>query len=546
MTDSLLSQNESKVNRLDPPHDLTLANNERVVEASAPWMSLAGRDPATKGDQLDRQTSELLSYVQQQNDEIDARQAELNAKLARLDNELRAARLTTGLDNGTDLLASAGKGATEESSTDATTEVTTEKSSGMAAASEVTPSQDSLTSGSGIVLDEVTAGESTNVATDAPPSASAAEDAVSVQRNVDSTFQEFEEVERLVAQFTGSSDDSNSEVPADSGMVAETQIVEPQVAETQIVETQIVETQVIDTLDNSHSQPERIADSGMYLREDSAHVERRDVPANEPAPTEIREQLEASPSISDDRTETNPSTDISEPQPAVTENVERPASTNVPASNVTGSWTEKPFPALLGDAKLGSRDLAADDIQAMASSLEASEMESERRLLAERKVELDRRKETLQRMQDETQALHREALEMRLVTEQLWIEISGKAPTANVESLMETLKSRLNEQYESHQKTIDQRKAEMQGLQELVEQKQANVREQSVKLQQWVESRHDEIKSYAAEVDAREALLDRREHRMAEEFSKWEAQRSAYQSQLQSLLSKLNLQGIGE
>jgi chromosome segregation ATPase len=203
------------------------------------------------------------------------------------------------------------------------------------------------------------------------------------------------------------------------------------------------------------------------------------------------------------------------------------------------------FPSVLTSNNLSRVDSGAD-IQAMASSLDASEMESERRLLAERKIELDRRKSVLQRMQDETQALHREALEMRLTTEQLWIELSEKAPADHVNELLASLRGRLDEHYTAQQKTIGDRKSELVDLKQLIEAKQEDIREQSSKLQEWVESRHDEIKSFAAEVDAREMLLDHREHRMREEFAKWEAQRGSYQQQLQGLLQKLNLSGIGE
>ena len=216
-----------------------------------------------------------------------------------------------------------------------------------------------------------------------------------------------------------------------------------------------------------------------------------------------------------------------------------------PAETNESSRRIDSFPEMLNSSHLSRLDSGVD-IQAMASSLDASELESERRLLAERKIELDRRKAVLQRMQDDTQALHREALEMRLVTEQLWIEISEKAPADHVTELLGTLRGRLDEEYKAQQQVVDDRKDELVELKDLIEGKQEDLRDQSRKLQEWVESRHDDIKSYAAQVDAREMLLDRREHRMQEEFSKWEATRNAYQQQLQSVLAKLNLNGLGE
>ena len=105
MTKSVISQNESKSNRVDPPHDL-LSLAEADAESTNLWLAYAGRDPDSMAQQVDRQANELISYVQDQNREIDERQAELNAKLAQLDNQLRNARLLTD-ESGIDLLADA-------------------------------------------------------------------------------------------------------------------------------------------------------------------------------------------------------------------------------------------------------------------------------------------------------------------------------------------------------------------------------------------------------------------------------------------------------
>lgn len=534
MSDSVLSNREAKLNRLDPPHDLLLEESpEKVTEpAAVAWMSMAGRDPSATVGQLDRQTSELLAYVQQQNDEIDARQSQLNARLAQLDNELRAARLKSGVDSGTELTSN--------------------------------PTVSDSLQDSGISLDELDSSLDSSLATDPsnepedPPAKAAAGEGETTGTG---HFQEFDEVERLVAQFTGedvghdaaaaskpkiesthvsagmsaeteqkvateSLDESPNSLlsglnhmPANESDVAEMLVVEPQISQAEIIEMQVVDTLnlasddvAVATADHSASKS-----TAMELADPGS-----DEVANNSAPNK------SAPNKSDaDKHHTSARMlrfDASED-----------VLTDVPSAEQD--------PISLDPFGLSK---AASSIDEMASSLAASELESERRLLSERSIELDRRKSMLQRMQDETQAMHCEALEMRLATEQLLIEISGKAPTINVQELLERLKSRLDEQYQEQQATIDGRKAEVDAALDLIESKQTQVRQQSLKLQEWVESRHSELKSQAAEVDARSIMLDRKEHRMREEFSQWEAQRGAYQQQLQSLLSKLNLSGIGE
>ncbi len=435
-------QSEVKARRLDPPHDLMLAN--RGDEPAPPWMAIAGLDPEAAGDQLDRQTSELLAYVQQQNDEIDQRQEELNAKLAQLDNELRTARLRTAREAGMELATDST--ATEGSAVDA-----------------------------GIALDGMSESEDEGIGMTAMREPE--KPGKSSGRNRPTAGGEFEEVEELVAQFSG--DSASSQSTGSSASVSKHDSNDSRMASADL-SGQHDPKPSLQTADKSAAKRATAMQSDRKkFRVDMAHQ-----PANQSLGSDV-----------------------------------------VPLADSIDGRT--------------ATDLDLE-LQAMASSLDASELESERRMLAERKNELDRRQATLQRMQSDTQAMHREALEMRLVTEQLWVEISDQAAPEHVQELLNSLRARLDEHYAEQQSGIDNQASELVTLKETIEQKQEELRSQSAQLQQWVEDRHDEIKSYAAEVDAREMLLDRREHRMHEEFSKWEATRNAYQKQLQGILKNLD------
>ncbi len=101
ITNPTSTHSEMTSTRIDPAHDLPVND---AASGPTPWLALAGRDSSQTSDQLDRQTNELLADVQRQNQEIDSRQAELNARLAQLDSELRAARLQSTEKTGDDLL----------------------------------------------------------------------------------------------------------------------------------------------------------------------------------------------------------------------------------------------------------------------------------------------------------------------------------------------------------------------------------------------------------------------------------------------------------
>lgn len=403
---------QGKQNRLDPPHDLMVA----PAEEPSIWMSLAGRDPATAVDHLDRQTSELLAYVQQQNIEIDARQSELNAKLAQLDNELRASRLKSVQEGGADLSRS-----------------------------------DS-------------ASQEPMVTTSNAPS----------QRARPSEFQEFEEVEKLVAQLT----------------------------------------------DSPKNSDRNLAEVAERPRADADRLSHPARPDREPV------RLGRVAASAGDVLATDAQTD-------------HHLNPHALASSETRSQSTLDDPLSVASIN----DLRTQtDMAKLVHSLDTSEIETERRLLAERTVELDRRKAVLQRMQEEIQKQHAEVLEARLATEQLWREIVDKTPADQANELLHALQDRINEQYAAQRKAVEARRNELVELKETIKSQQQEIREQSEKLHEWIVSRHGDLTSFSAEVDARAAFLDRREHRMREEFSKWEVQRDSYQQQLRGLLEKLNLQ----
>ena len=436
MTESVLPHETRKSNRVDPPHDL-LTTAENAAGESNPWMVYAGRDPESMTDQIDRQTSELMSYVKDQNREIDARQAELNAKLAQLDSQLRNARLRQVDDMGADLLANVECRADDQPAV--TTEENTKSSTTELEFAEL-----------GFAADQVS-----NMV-------SQSEDPLAAE-----SPSEFDEVDRIVAQFTDS----------ELREVSDDELWEPELEPPPVMTAE---------------EPRR---DGNHIQDDASQVEA---------------ETSATPTAS-------------------------PVADNSPAASKRDA-----FPDLLAGSHLGRVDstLVSDD------QLDSDAVAAERRILAERKLDLDRQQSVVNRLQEETQALHREALEMRIVTEQLWAKLSKTTSPAKLKELIGSLRSRLDQHYAREQETLESRKQEISGLQSVLEEKQQSIRQQSTRMQEWFASREQDIRTYANEVDARAALLDRREHRLESEFAKWEAERRSYEEQLQGLAQRIQLSGI--
>ena len=427
MSDPLLPQPmDAKLNRLDPPHDLMSS----TADPATSWLAMAGRDPASASDHLDRQTSELLAHVQQQNEEIDARQSELNARLAQLDNELRAARLKSGLDGGTDL------------SRDGTS----------------LPHDPSRSDPESIDADRPA--DDGAVTSQAPEAVGGPTE-----------FPEFEEVEKLVAQLSGSQEASDS-ATAEVSASAATNSVEQQAKTTDRLRRPLAVTKHVTTRpDPNATQP--IADSSV---------------AEQPS-------IEAS---------------------------------------LSGRPRER---------AVAEPSCTEGEIDATFQRLDAGDLESQQRILAERTIELNRRESLLHELHGKVKSLYAEALESQLATEQLWNKIVAGAGTSEEEAhdSLSTVRQQLDEFYVKEKQTLNDQKAELIRLQNSVEERRAEVNSQSGTLRDWMQSRHQQLTTFAAEVDERATLLDRREHRMRQEFSQWEAQRRAYQEQLHGLLKKLGM-----
>ncbi len=149
------------------------------------------------------------------------------------------------------------------------------------------------------------------------------------------------------------------------------------------------------------------------------------------------------------------------------------------------------------------------------------ELDRNRQLLQHRKQELDRRRATVEKMYDETQAMLREALEMRIVTEQLWADLSKTTAPATLTKSVSQLHRRLTEQYEKHHQSLSLRQAQLNELKDQLSKKQQILRCRSKQLKRWTEERYQEIESQTLRLLARKNELAAKEEEMKAEFNRW-------------------------
>ena len=83
-----------------------------------------------------------------------------------------------------------------------------------------------------------------------------------------------------------------------------------------------------------------------------------------------------------------------------------------------------------------------------------AELEEQRRAVARRSEQLDRSRAALEQFRGELGQLHRETLEIRLATEELWVQLSGVAPPAALIQSLGGIRNKLAEHYRSAQSEL--------------------------------------------------------------------------------------------
>ena len=109
--------------------------------------------------------------------------------------------------------------------------------------------------------------------------------------------------------------------------------------------------------------------------------------------------------------------------------------------------------------------------------------------------------------------MHRETLEIRLATEELWIKLSGAVPPAALTHSLGRIRNRLADQYRLANAELLEQKKELESIRDqLVEQYQKLV-EQKQQFERWMDARQEESQQQASMLIAREqAILQQQTH----------------------------------
>jgi chromosome segregation ATPase len=143
--------------------------------------------------------------------------------------------------------------------------------------------------------------------------------------------------------------------------------------------------------------------------------------------------------------------------------------------------------------------------------------------------QLDHRRAVLEQSQQDVTALHREALEMRLATEELWAQLTGAVPPAELHEALGETRARLAGHYRLASAEIEARKAELQALRDDLAAQHDRLREQVAESEAWAAGRLDELRQREAAIESSRAELEKLRTEQQRQFAQWRGQRERWE-----------------
>jgi len=168
----------------------------------------------------------------------------------------------------------------------------------------------------------------------------------------------------------------------------------------------------------------------------------------------------------------------------------------------------------------------------------SEELERRRQAIQRRSEHVDQCRLALQQLRSELGRMHRETLEIRLATEELWVQLSGAAPAPALVQSLGRIRTKLSEHYRLANAELQAQKAELESIRGQLAEQFAKVTQQKRQFDAWAAAGQEEIDRHAARLVAREQQLRDREIALEESLHRWQAERLEYQQKIRRLQAR--------
>ncbi len=182
------------------------------------------------------------------------------------------------------------------------------------------------------------------------------------------------------------------------------------------------------------------------------------------------------------------------------------------------------------------RERAALDEQLAAADLE---MIARRREVESRETIVERQRVAMEQMRTEIGHVHRQSLEMRLIAEQLWAQITGRLSSAEITRSIASLRLQLSQQYEQEQKLLTKQKDELLQLAERLEMQHQLVATERQEVRNWGSARQAGIEQQARQLVEREQQLEAEQQELRAARQALHDDRRRYEQEIRDLAAQL-------
>lgn len=169
----------------------------------------------------------------------------------------------------------------------------------------------------------------------------------------------------------------------------------------------------------------------------------------------------------------------------------------------------------------------------------AKEIEQQRRRFADDAADLDGRREALEQMRADLNRVHRESLEMRLATEELWAQLSGSVAPAVLNQSLARIRARIGDHHRLALSELAERRTELEHLRGELTQLQEQLVGRKLELQEWAATQQAEFDRQTEQLAARQSALSISEAEVLEAAQQWERQRLSQQQEIRRLAAAL-------
>ncbi len=189
--------------------------------------------------------------------------------------------------------------------------------------------------------------------------------------------------------------------------------------------------------------------------------------------------------------------------------------------------------AMEEQARVERQRMAADHRRGLA------ELEEQRLALARRSEHVDQCRVALEQLRSELGQMHRETLEIRLATEELWVQLSGAAPAAMLTRSLGQVRAKLAEQYRMANAELAQQRKELEEIRAQLAAQHEKLMVQKRDLDAWAGRRQEEIEQQAARLVAREQELEHQDAGFQQRSRQLQIEQLNYRREILSLRAQI-------